>query len=133
MTDGCGLMSRNALNEIWKHYSNESTLCPHSSFQGRIGGFKGMWVLDDSLEGIQIKCRTSQLKFNVPMKSLTNASASTFRSAYDHLQSDPMYDTVEVNSWDEKAEKGFLVSLLAPSSLVCFAFLFVALWIRLTY
>ena len=106
MTDGCGLMSRDALNEIWKHYSGASTLCPYSSFQGRIGGFKGMWVLDDSLEGMQIQCRTSQLKFSLPMKSLITTSEC------GPLQNDPLYDTVELNSWDEKPEKGFLVSLL---------------------
>jgi hypothetical protein len=77
MTDGCGLISRDALNEIWKRCSDGSEWCPHSSFQGRIGGFKGMWVLDDSLEGISIKCRASQLKFNLPMKSVTAATEST--------------------------------------------------------
>jgi RNA dependent RNA polymerase len=106
MTDGCGLMSRDALNEVWKHYSGASTLCPYSSFQGRIGGFKGMWVLDDSLDGMQIQCRTSQLKFNLPMKSLITTSE------YGPLLNDPLYDTVELNSWDEKPEKGFLVSFL---------------------
>ena len=105
MTDGAGLMSRGALNEVWKHHSGGSTLCPFSSFQGRIGGFKGMWVLDDSLPGIQIKCRRSQLKFNVPMRSLVGATNAC------HLKDDSMYDTVEVNSWDEKPEKGFLVSV----------------------
>ena len=107
MTDGAGLISRGALNEVWKCQitGRESTLCPAASFQGRIGGFKGMWVLDDSLEGIKVQCRRSQLKFNVPMKSLVSTS-------YDcSMEEDSMYDTVEVISWDEKAEKGFLVSV----------------------
>jgi hypothetical protein len=109
MTDGAGLISKGALNEVWKWHSG-STLCPVSSFQGRIGGFKGMWVLDDSLPGIQIRCRRSQLKFNVPMKSLVSTSNEC------DANDDSMYDTVEVNSWDEKAEKGFLVSVSCQRS-----------------
>ena len=107
MTDGAGLISRAALNEVWKCHtaSRGSTLCPASSFQGRVGGFKGMWVLDDSLAGIQIQCRGSQLKFNVPMKSLVSTSDDR------GMKGDSMYDTMEVISWDAKAEKGFLVSL----------------------
>ena len=112
MTDGAGLISRDALNEVWKCQitGGESPLCPFSSFQGRIGGFKGMWVLDDSLSGIRIQCRRSQLKFNVPMKSLVFTSNDT------DMNEDSMYDTVEVNSWDEKAEKGFLVSVSCQQS-----------------
>lgn len=104
MTDGSGLISRGALNEVWKCHYTGSSLCPLSSFQGRIGGFKGMWVLDDSLPGIRIQCRRSQLKFNLPMKSLVSTSSDC------DTNEDSMYDTVEVHSWDERAEKGFLVS-----------------------
>lgn len=97
MTDGCGLISQDCLNYIWVAYclatgKTGDSLCPFSSFQGRIGGYKGVWVLDDSLSNVKILCRTSQLKFHLPMES------------------DDMYSTVDINSWDEKAEKGFLVS-----------------------
>lgn len=54
-----------------------------------------MWVVDDSILGIKIVCRKSQEKFNVN---------ETF------LESDDFYSTVDINSWDEKPEKGHLVS-----------------------
>jgi hypothetical protein len=114
MTDGCGLLSRDALNHIWKSYSAEESLCPYSSLQGRIGGFKGLWVLDDSLgPGMQVKCRESQLKYKLPMKSM--AMASDIHST----QGDSKYDTVDINSWDERAEKGYLVSAIWLDSQTC--------------
>ena len=78
MTDGCGLISRDALNEVWAQYTRNdeerrmilnpeikrpetNILCPYSSFQGRIGGLKGMFVLDGSLEGFKIQYRQSQV------------------------------------------------------------------------
>lgn len=77
MTDGCGLISRDALNKVWKEYiSNDeercrtlgkdfiretNLFCPYSSFQGRIGGIKGMFVLDPSLKGIKVQYRHSQV------------------------------------------------------------------------
>jgi hypothetical protein len=96
MTDGCGLISRDCINLVWKDYclalGRPETLRTSASFQGRIGGHKGMWVLDDSLSGMQFLCRESQQKFKVP------------------TESDELHYTVDVNSWDEKAEKGHLVS-----------------------
>jgi hypothetical protein len=77
MTDGCGLLSREALNRIYSQYTRNleersrmlgkkstpgtETSCPYSSFQGRIGGIKGMFVIDDSLEGIKVQYRPSQV------------------------------------------------------------------------
>eukprot|EP00957_Ditylum_brightwellii_P157375 11977919-Ditylum_brightwellii.AAC.1 len=83
MTDGCGLISRDGIDFVWCSYkkyiqareseyvqwneksggdcqessddeSLEDDVCPYTSFQGRIGGFKGMWVLDERLgDGIK--------------------------------------------------------------------------------
>ena len=77
MTDGCGLISRDALNKVWAQYISNyeercrtlkrnfipetNILCPYSSFQGRIGGIKGMFVLDNSLKGIKVQYRPSQV------------------------------------------------------------------------
>jgi ribonuclease HI len=77
MTDGCGLISREALNKVWSCWnanieervrtlgrnSTRATggACPYSSFQGRIGGIKGMFVVDDSLDGLLVLYRPSQV------------------------------------------------------------------------
>lgn len=71
MTDGCGLISRELMKDLQKSYNQyveiETNLWDDknpntggkelkpidlwSSFQGRIGGFKGVWVLDPHLKG----------------------------------------------------------------------------------
>eukprot|EP00804_Cyclotella_cryptica_P011893 CCRYP_004391-RA/>CCRYP_004391-RA protein AED:0.01 eAED:0.01 QI:2070/1/1/1/1/1/5/1265/829 len=110
MTDGCGLISREALNEVYTRYthnleerhrilgkkSNPGTQasCPYSSFQGRIGGIKGMFVVDDTLEGIKVQYRPSQLKYNTPMTSRDETHQFDFNN--------PVYNTVEVKEWDKK-------------------------------
>jgi hypothetical protein len=63
-----------------------------------------MWILDETLSGFSLKCRDSQLKFMVPMKSLVKVYDSNF------MGFDPNYDTVEVSSWDDIPEQGHLVS-----------------------
>ncbi|KAL9182381.1 hypothetical protein ACHAXT_013033 [Thalassiosira profunda] len=85
MTDGCGLISREALNKVYMEYTLNreqrnrdigtsvqtahagAGSCPYSSFQGRIGGLKGIWVVDDSLNGIKVCYRESQKKYCVPL------------------------------------------------------------------
>lgn len=108
MTDGCGLISGKMLDLIWKEYTRSQSSecedckeCPFTSVQARIGPFKGVWVLDESLkDGIQ--CRKSQQKYNLPMQSLKNNDWEDGTEFFD------AYDTVEVCSWDEKPEEGFL-------------------------
>lgn len=112
MTDGCGLVSGEALDYIWKEYARthsnereENEGCPFTSFQGRIGSFKGVWVLDKSLDGIRIQCRKSQQKYSVPMQSLKNPENGDLDI---EMKVNDAYDTVDVCSWDEKPENGFL-------------------------
>lgn len=112
MTDGCGLVSGEALDFIWKEYARthsyegeENDGCPFTSFQGRIGSFKGVWVLDKSLEGFRIQCRKSQQKYNLPMQSLKNPNDGDCEIK---MKVNDAYDTVDVCGWDEKPEKGFL-------------------------
>lgn len=79
MTDGCGLISREALNQVYAAYTRNlrdrqialgstnpirhtGASCPYSSFQGRIGGVKGMFVVDGSLPGVKVQVRTSQVR-----------------------------------------------------------------------
>jgi hypothetical protein len=115
--DGSGLISREALNKVWIAYrrveiaqktspdqdsdlSNET--CPWTGFQGRLGGFKGMWLLDEALgEGIKVQCRTSQHKYNLPQKCIVSAEDEAVVGRYD-----AMYDTFEVCSWDKKPVQG---------------------------
>ena len=124
MTDGLGFVSSEALQLIWKGYivevqqqyelfrtlaekdSLSEKVCPFTSFQEQIRGFKGMFVLDTSLEGIQVHACKSQLKFNVPMRSWAHTNGTSTENLYHEL-----YDMVEINSWDEVAEKGHLVSV----------------------
>jgi len=151
-TDGCGLLSRDALDHIWSGYKatktaqdqsfqainngnrnednttntyefsltdvgmeseiedeecSEETACEFTSVQGRIGGFKGMWVLDENLgdtgDGIKIICRKSQLKYNLPMKSLIDKT-----NLHGSVKYDEMYDTFDVCKWDDKLKDGHL-------------------------
>ena len=123
MTDGCGLISKDGIDFVWRAYHGNITEveaelkgiaynCPCSSFQGRIGGFKGMWVLDNSLgccgEGIKLHCRRSQLKYNSPMRSLSKESWEQLGLLLNVSIIDDAYDTVDVNSWDVAPEKGRL-------------------------
>lgn len=117
MSDGCGLLSRGALNHIWTCFKNlnqdsldedeiECEVCPYTSFQGRIGGMKGMWILDDSIganpSDVVVHSRHSQLKYKLPMKCLQDCTI------FDDADWDAVYDTVEVCSWDKGGEKGHL-------------------------
>ena len=86
MTDGCGLISRMALNKVYNEYTRNieerckllgksftpktMASCPYSSFQARIGGIKGMFVVDDSLEGVKIQYRPSQVRPTIPYLAL---------------------------------------------------------------
>mmetsp|Transcript_9301 Transcript_9301/g.13817 ORF Transcript_9301/g.13817 Transcript_9301/m.13817 type:complete len:977 (+) Transcript_9301:369-3299(+) len=101
--DGCEENSDNGLSE------NNS--CPYTSFQGRIGGFKGMWVLDERLgDGIKLVCRDSQEKVKLPMKSFVSFSEDCKKRGIHCVQSDfdDLYDTVDVCSWDKQPKEGRL-------------------------
>jgi hypothetical protein len=75
MNDGCALISVAAARQIWKCYRETMGMrgaqALPSTFQGRIGGAKGMWIVSgesfskdpDDLE-IWIQINDSQLKFN---------------------------------------------------------------------
>ena len=111
--DGCGLISRAGINFAWREYCRNERArklpsppdeledgldnsCPYTGFQGRLGGFKGCWILDEALgDDIVIHCRESQYKYRAPQKSLkSNQDAGC---VYDSL-----YDTIEVSTWDKK-------------------------------
>jgi len=115
MTDGCGLVSREAIDLIYSHYQHyreernryvegipvgsRSTpmmqRCPYSSFQGRLGGMKGMWIVDDRLgHGIIVQYRPSQLKYEVPFTA-DNFDFCDFDSSFNMF-----YHTVEIKTWD---------------------------------
>jgi len=102
--DGAGLISRDALNFVWKSY-NESISeisedsCPYTQFQGRLGEFKGVWVLDASLLGITVQCRLSQRKFKLPHRCLVECDAE------QSLHWDACYDCFEINSWDKELQE----------------------------
>lgn len=116
MTDGCGLISEEALEYVWKSWrdsctsqskadnsvEDESKPCPFTSFQARIGSMKGVFVLDPSLDGFCLQFRDSQHKFKSPMQSLKD-------SPFDQQSKfDDAFDTVEICSWDKYPAKGYL-------------------------
>lgn len=129
MTDGCGLISRDGINYVWSKYveylstrqwisgssqdddrtgSKYSEVCPYTSFQGRIGSLKGMWVLDESLgKGIKVLYRDSQKKYNLPMKSLIShqESIGTITSFANY---DESYDGVDIIGWDSRPKAATL-------------------------
>lgn len=113
MTDGCGRVSRDALELIHKSFlektGQEWEGVTPTSFQARIGGFKGMWVLDESLgDGIKVVSRESQEKFKTYMKCLGGDRRMDFEDKFY----DALYDTVGVCSWDIGAHKGYLNTTL---------------------
>ena len=123
MTDGCGLVSREALDAIYSCYlhnreerkrylegegwnakfstfTSQATQqrCPFSSFQGRLGGLKGMWIVDDRLgPGIVVQYRPSQLKYEVPFTA-QESDSSTIDPSFNKF-----YHTVEIKAWDKPA------------------------------
>jgi hypothetical protein len=108
--DGQGLVSKEGLDFIWRNIELSkassdldidltNSSCPNTGFQGRLGGFKGAWLLDASLgEGIKFQCRKSQHKYRLPQKCLV----STWEDGNVDGYYDPLYDTIEVCSWDTK-------------------------------
>lgn len=98
MNDGCARISRAAANDI--AVKLDLTQTP-SVFQGRIGGAKGIWMIDaldehhpESGSNYWIENTASQVKFNGHPE--------------DSLYQDELCTTFEVNDWSKK---------LAPSSL----------------
>eukprot|EP00978_Attheya_sp_CCMP212_P026426 scaffold86901_cov53-Attheya_sp.AAC.2 len=123
MTDGCGLLSREALESVWTHYiqskqNHESfmvmtkpgTPCPFSSFCGRIGGIKGTWIVDDRVSGIKVQYRDSQKKYSVPMTSAhQDSSAGHLCNTVNNIHPfNPFYSTVDVQEWDDKPPPAML-------------------------
>ncbi|BGP56785.1 hypothetical protein JCM8202v2_004415 [Rhodotorula sphaerocarpa] len=67
-TDGAGTMSPQLRDEVWKAllangFRRDQDGPPPSVYQIRLGGSKGVIVLDDRLEGLQVQLRPSQDKF----------------------------------------------------------------------
>lgn len=98
MNDGCARISRAAANDI--AVKLDLTQTP-SVFQGRIGGAKGIWMIDgldehhpESGSNYWIEVTPSQVKFNGHPE--------------DSSYQDELRTTFEVNDWSKK---------LAPSSL----------------
>ena len=87
-------------------------ICPYSGFQGRIGGIKGCWVVDDALKDIRVQCRPSQVKYRLYQKSVVRSTSPNPNEDNEKQQkleevelekfNDPAYDTVEICSWDVK-------------------------------
>ncbi|KAL7568845.1 hypothetical protein ACA910_007257 [Epithemia clementina (nom. ined.)] len=105
--DGCGLISREALDLVWEKYQKNlplekqaaESICPYTGFQGRLGGFKGTWILDRALgDGVVVQCRKSQHKINVYQSCLvTDERMLPVRSKIncdDH-------NIMEVSTWDK--------------------------------
>ena len=107
--DGCGLVSQEALDMIWKAYQEQlprdqqnSSPCPFSGFQGRLGGLKGTWVLDRSLgPRVVVHCRRTQHKFNVFQTCVQQRGTCVKQSFSPGIFWDD-HNVMEINSWDHK-------------------------------
>lgn len=70
-TDGCGTISQELSKDVWsslrrpkgRHFQ---TVDAPSAYQFRLGGAKGMLVVDPTLTGKVIRLRPSQIKFDAP-------------------------------------------------------------------
>lgn len=104
MNDGCARMSRAAANEIAVKLGLKRT---PSVYQGRIGGAKGIWMIDaldehhsGSERGYWIEITDSQLKFNGHPE--------------DSLYPDELRTMFEVNDWSKKLGPATLNFQLIP-------------------
>jgi len=117
LTAGAGLVSWKMLDHIWRNYrktlygnnanvqeSNHHNItnkagnhcvdvdeCPHTAFQGRLGGIYGIWALDESLgDCMKIICRKSQIKYDAEDESRVHVDLHLYRWCGDGL-SEPGY------------------------------------------
>ncbi|GKZ75896.1 hypothetical protein AnigIFM56816_003354 [Aspergillus niger] len=67
-SDGIGTLSWNVAESIWHHIPEKKGF--PTCFQVRLGGAKGMLVVDGRLSGSQVKVRPSMIKFQGDMKDL---------------------------------------------------------------
>ena len=111
LTKSYGLISRNLINYVWQEYKlawskmksmdeeNGEYSCPYTSFQGQVGGYVGIWVLDTTLGNeLTLICRKSQLKYNLIMQNMIDSEAH-----YDDL-----HNTFEILRWNGGPSKGIL-------------------------
>lgn len=121
--DGSGLISRPALNLVWEewcHHHGDLDLdgnpCPFTGFQGRIGGLKGVWVLDDALGAdVTFQCRLSQLKYHTVLTQRTDELATRENPLVKVLQR-----TVDVVSWDDKKNATMNTRIIQVREVTCF-------------
>ncbi|KAK7722741.1 hypothetical protein SLS57_004946 [Botryosphaeria dothidea] len=92
MNDGCALISVGAARQLWQDSDaskKERGPIP-STFQGRIGGAKGMWMISDSPDTkdpyhlqVWIEISQSQLKFNPHTDDLSDSKYDPRRLTFD--------------------------------------------------
>ena len=106
MNDGCARISRRAANYIATQLNLDSI---PSVFQARIGGAKGVWMIDaldefpnrqDNDGPLWIEITDSQLKFEAP--------------AIDSIQPNPDRTTFEVIAWSKPLSSSYLNYQLLP-------------------
>lgn len=94
MDDGCALMSVGAAMKIWKIVKDvtDSNEPMPSAFQGRIGGAKGVWMINDehnaleSNDEVWINITQSQLKFEPHEEDLLDDEHDPHRTTFDYLK-----------------------------------------------
>ncbi|KAF1976229.1 hypothetical protein BU23DRAFT_528630 [Bimuria novae-zelandiae CBS 107.79] len=93
MNDGCSRMSYGAALKIWntvKEFTGSDDPLP-SAFQGRIGGAKGVWMINDEPSFVNpdepdwIEISKSQLKFNFHAEDRTDSAYDRHRVAFDYV------------------------------------------------
>ncbi|KAH7044593.1 RNA dependent RNA polymerase-domain-containing protein [Macrophomina phaseolina] len=88
MNDGCSLISVGAARKLWEQ-TNRTEPLP-STFQGRIGGAKGMWMISDSPDTtdsrhlkVWIQISDSQLKFKAHSEDQSESEYDPHRLTFD--------------------------------------------------
>ncbi|EPQ61109.1 RdRP-domain-containing protein [Gloeophyllum trabeum ATCC 11539] len=105
-TDGCGTISTESLREVWTHMRRSQGKLsglpkpPPSCLQFRHGGYKGVLVEDNRLEGKVVCFRPSQRKFNAPAGGTLDITATSTRPIPMFLNR-PMIVLMEYHGVDE--------------------------------
>jgi hypothetical protein len=122
LTDGCGLISPLLMKEVWdkivEHREEKERVdaSPPDAIQLRIGGCKGVCVVDSSLPGKVIVCRPSMQKFkNSPHRIIEVNNFSHCREGQLNTQMIAVLSANGVGAFSASAFKS-RNSIRSPSS-----------------
>ena len=94
MNDGCARMSRSLANEVWKILDGSGPV--PSVFQGRIGGAKGVWMVDENSRF----AGTSNRNYYIEVSD--NSQLKVWPHPADIENADESQRTFEVSEWSKR-------------------------------